>query len=310
MKKRAALISGGGSWGAYGGGTLARINGNYDTVIGVSTGALMATATALQEWEHLKVAYSTNNTYDIFDKYWYKPFPFTKKGSINKMAIIMTLLLGEKSIATTNTLKRSLERFLTESRFYDLQWKNKEVIVGVQNYAQVPSRIHYFSNLDETHEDFVNWVWCSANFPLFSSLVKNNWKDSEGNFHVGLWGDGGLSDLVGIDQLHGKNYSEIDIILHRTKIHEKFEGNEIDNLMDNVTSNINAMRYGIEFEYFKQKVQGLAARGAKVTIYWLPRKLSTNWMIFNPKEMVKWWEEGYETAFDPDRMEVFDPIIV
>lgn len=310
MKKKAVLISGGGSWGAYGGGTLARINGDYDTVIGVSTGALMATATALREWEHLKLAYSSSNTYDIFDKCWYKPFPFTKRGKINKLAIIMTLLLGEESIATTKKLKSSIEKFISESRYASLREKNKEVIIGVQNYAQIPSKIHYFSSLDETHLDYINWVWSSANFPFFTSLVKNNWRDNEGNFHVGLWGDGGMSDLVGIDQLRGGSYSDIDIILHRTKTHEKFEGNVINNLVDNVTASINAMRYDIEFENFKEKVHGLAARGAKVTIYWLPRKLSKNSMLFNEKEMMKWWDEGYETAFDPDRIEVIEPILV
>ena len=33
--KRACILSGNGSWGAYGGGTLARLNQNYDTIISV-----------------------------------------------------------------------------------------------------------------------------------------------------------------------------------------------------------------------------------------------------------------------------------
>jgi hypothetical protein len=31
-------------------------------------------------------------------------------------------------------------------------------------------------------------------------------------------------------------------------------------------------------------------------------------MLFNKEEMLAWWEEGYNTAFDPDRIEVFEPI--
>ena len=29
-------------------------------------------------------------------------------------------------------------------------------------------------------------------------------------------------------------------------------------------------------------------------------------MVFNSNEMLQWWDEGYETAFDPDRIEIFE----
>jgi len=78
--------------------------------------------------------------------------------------------------------------------------------------------------------------------------------------------------------------------------------------MENVTTSISAMRYDIEFEYFYERIKRLNKQGAKVTVYWLPRKLSQNSMIFDKEEMLSWWEEGYETAFDPKRIEVFEPI--
>jgi hypothetical protein len=105
-----------------------------------------------------------------------------------------------------------------------------------------------------------------------------------------------------------KGFKEIDIILHRTHVDEKFEGNKINNLMENVTTSINAMRYDIEFEYFYERIRRLNKQGAKVTIYWLPRKLSVNSMVFNKEEMTAWWEEGYDTAFDKNRVEIFSPI--
>ena len=77
--------------------------------------------------------------------------------------------------------------------------------------------------------------------------------------------------------------------------------------MDNVSASIAAMRYDIEFEYLMKRVQDLTADGATVTVYWLPRKLSENSMHFEPEQMLEWWEEGYETAFDPGRKEVFTP---
>jgi NTE family protein len=305
--KTALLISGGGSWGAFGGGTLARLNKEFDMVVGVSTGSLLAPMTALREWEILKRGYTSVTNASVFDKCWYKPFPVTKKGKLSKIAIIMTLIMGQKTIGTSNALRKTIDAFFPEGCFNELRRQGKEILVGTQNYAEVPSKIHYFSSFDQEYEEFKDWMWCSACFPFFTTLVKKSWKDPEGNFHVGNWCDGGISDLIGIDQLMKKGFNEVDIILHRAKVKEKYEGNIIDNLMENVTTSINAMRYDIEFEYFYDRIKKLNRRGAKVTIYWLPRKLSKNSMLFNEQEMTAWWQEGYDTAFDPDRIEVFEP---
>lgn len=304
-RKKAALISGGGSWGAFGGGTLARINGDYDLIVGVSTGSLLAPLAALGEWERLKEGYTSVNDYDIFDKCWYKGKPLSKKGKLRKLPIIMTLLLGQKSICTSNALRNTIDEFFSEEHFSELRSKDKEILVGTQNYAQIPSKIHYFSSQDVEYEDFKDWMWCSANFPFFTSLVRKSWNNETGSFHMGLWSDGGLTDLIGVNQLMMKGFKEIDIILHRTRPVEKLEGNFVDNLMENVTTSINAMRYDIEFEYFYERIKRLNKQGAKVTVYWLPRKLSENSMMFNKEEMTSWWDEGYDTAFDPNRIEIF-----
>jgi len=306
--KRALVISGGGAWGAYGGGTLARMNGKYDTVVGVSTGSLIAPLAALNEWEFLKAGYTSVTNKNVFDTYWYKPCPLKKNGKLNGMAIIVSLMLGEKTITTSHALRNTIDNFFPQKFFDELKTKNREILVGTQNYAEQPSKIHYFSSLIEDYEDFKDWMWCSANFPFFTSLVKKSWRNSTGSFHVGLWSDGGLTDLVGLEQLMGKGFKEIDIVLHRTKGQEKYEGHKINNLMENVTTSISAMRYDIEFEYFFQKIEELNRGGTKVTIYWLPRKLSRNSMVFNREEMTAWWQEGYDTAFDDNRREVFEPI--
>ena len=96
---RALLISGGGSWGAFGGGTLARINADYDTIVGVSTGNLLGAFIAVKEWEILKTKYTSIKNEDVFDRYWYKPMPLNKNGKINKFAVIISLLLNQKSVS-------------------------------------------------------------------------------------------------------------------------------------------------------------------------------------------------------------------
>lgn len=307
-KKKALLISGGGSWGAFGGGTLARINKKYDTVVGVSTGSLLAPHTALREWELLKLGYTTSHSNYHFDKCWYKGKPLSKKGKFRKLPIIMTLLLGQKSIYTSNALRKRIDKFFPERYFNELIEQNKDVRVGVLNFAENPSKIHYFNSMDETYEDFKDWIWCSASFPFYGSLTKKSWRDSQGNFHVGQWSDAGLGDLIGLRELSGRGYKEIDIVLHRTRTQEKFEGGRVHNLMENIDASIRGMRYDIDFERFYDKIRELNMEETKITIYWLPRKLSNNPIRYDKKEMTAWWEEGYETAFDPDRVEVFEPI--
>jgi len=308
MIKRGLLVSGGGSWGAFGGGTLAKINGDYDVIVGVSTGSLIAPLAALKEWETLKAGYTSVDAEDIFDICLLKGNPISKKGKIRKIPIILTLITGQKSVCTSNALRNTINRFFSEKNFNDLKTQHKEILVGTQNFAQVPSKIHYFSSLDEEYEEFKDWMWCSANFPFFTSLVNKSWRDDNGNFHIGLWSDGGLTDLIGINQLLGKGFKEVDIVLHRPRNVDKYEGRKINNLMENVTTSINAMRYDIEFEYFYDRINRLNKEGARVRVFWLPRRLSANSMIFNREEMLSWWDEGYNTAFNPDRIEIFEPI--
>lgn len=308
MEKRGLLISGGGgAWDAYGVGTLKRINNNYDVVITFSTGSLSAPFIALKEWDLLKDIYTHTNNRVMFDTSWYKPHPISNTGRVRIIPIIMTLLLGNKTVGTSRSLRKGIDQNFPEIYFEELKRQNKEIIVGTQNFAQIPPKMHYFSSAKEEYEEFKDWMWCGANYPFFGSLVKKSWRDSLGNFHVGKWNGGGLIDLAGIEHLMAGNYSEIDIVLHRTRMVEKLEGNHVDGLIEYVRTAINSMQYDIEYEYFYEKIRKLNKEGVKVRVFWLPRKLSDNFMSYNNYEMVQWWEEGYNTAFDKERIEIFEP---
>lgn len=306
--KKCLLISGGGSWGAFGGGTLSRLDNNYDTVIGISTGALMSPFVALNEWKILKLAYTSITGDDIFDNYWYKPKPVNEHGKIKKLPIIISLIVGDKSISTSRNLKKLINEFFEEAYFNNLKVNNKEILVGTQNYAENPSRLHFFSSMEENFEDFKDWMWASANVPFFTSLINKTWKDKQGNFHVGQWTDGGLTELVKLDLILRDNYDEVDILIHREKKQQKHEGFEVKTLIENVVRGIDAMRFDIEFENFYDKIKYLNWRGVTVRVYWLPWKIKENPLCFNKKLMLKWWEEGYDTALDSSRVELFPPM--
>jgi hypothetical protein len=303
--KRGLLISGGGSWGAFGGGTLARINGDYDIVVGMSTGSLLAPLTALKEWELLKTNYTTLKYHDIIDHCWYKPKLIKKHGRLSTLPIIITLLLREKTVYTSNVLKKTIDKFFPENFFQELRLEGKEIIIAAQNYAEIPSVLHYFSSNDVEYLELKDWMWCGANFPYFTSLVKKSWQSDSGSFHVGLWNGGGLSDFIGVDQLMMKGLTEIDIILHRERTERKLEGNPVNNLIHNITTSVDVIRYNIELEYFYERIKRLNRQGAKVNVYWLPRNLNTSQMFYDQKEMLAWWEEGYDSAFNEKRLEIF-----
>lgn len=304
-KKRALLISGGGSWGALGGGTLARLDNRYDTIIGTSTGALLAPFVALRQWEQLKFLYTTITKDNIFDNTWYKPSPFNKKGQINTLAIIISLLLKQKSVATSRNLRNTIDNFFSLEMFNKIKEEDIELLVGTLNYSETPAFTHYFSSYIEKYEDFKDWMWCSANFPMLTTLVSKGWHDKQSNYHVGLWGDGGLIDLIGINKLINKKFTDVDIILHRAKIENKLEGNKINNLIEFINLNIRVMRYDIEFQQLYKSIKELNNEGANVNIYWMPYKIDVHPMIFNNKLMSKWWEDGYNTALNPNRVENF-----
>lgn len=305
--KKGLVISGGGALGAYGAGTLAALNKDYDKVVGISTGALMAPLVALKQWDKLKEAYTSVNQNDIIDRKWYKPAPFTKKGKINILALIYAIICGKPTLATSNNLKKLINQFLCEEDFQLLKDQGKEVIVGCQNLKQNPSKVHYFNSANCEFEDFKDWTWFSANAPFILSLVHKEWADENGVKHMGQWTDGGLTEVVPVRELYKAECNEIDIIIHREIPKDILEVDSIKNGVENVTASIEAMRFDIEFENLVEGAKAYAKhKRAVVTLYFLPRKLTNNSLMFDKKEMTEWWNEGFATAFDEKRIIKFN----
>ena len=307
--KRALVVSGGGSFGAFGGGTLAGLNREYDIAAGISTGALLTPLALLGEYDILKEAYTSISDGDIFDLSWYKPRPIKKNGKINMWAIIYALIMGNPSFGTTKNMKKLIDKFMLGKYYSRLLMNKKEILVGAQNFQEEPSELHYFSTMVEKYEDFKNWMWFSANATFATSIVQKKWTNkTTGKEYMGQWSDGGITEIIPIDPIISSGAKEIDIIIHRPKVTHEYEVDKIDNLIEYVIAGIAAMRYDITFEHLNETCKHMAdEHGITSTLYFLPRKLSNNSMVFNKKQMVKWWEEGYDTCNDPDRIIIFKP---
>lgn len=312
------IISGGGAFGAYGVGTLAAINKDYDLVAGVSTGALMSPLVALKKWDVLKEAYTSVTNEKIFDKKWYRPHVFNKDGKLNYFSILYVLfarMFGRKknllSLATTKNMRKLIEEFITNEDWNQLKTLNKEVVVGAVNLRELPADVHYFSNFDKqvTFEDFKDWIWASANAPFVTTLLEKRWWDVEDNkFYEGEWTDGGLTEIAPFDYVLQNGIEEIDVIMHRTKFQKRKQIDRSEDLLETIQRGIAAMRYDIEYEEGKLEAElQKFATDNRVTIrvFWLPRKLANNSLVFDKETMLKWYNEGFSTANDTNRIEIF-----
>lgn len=307
-EKHGLVIADGGSWNAFGAGILARLNINYDVIYGMGTGALLAPMVALKEWDIIKYGFLNLRNSDMFDAHFFRLRPIGKNGRIRKIPIIYSILTGNKTIGTTNNIRKTMDTFFKEEYFIKLREENKEIIVVAQNLAQIPPKTHLFSSSTNKYNEFKDWMWCAANFPFYGSIVKKGWYDSNGKFHIGKWSGSALINLAAFEEATLKQFTDVDIILHRPRFEEKYEGNKINSLIDHVITALNGLKYDIEYEYFYTTIRALNRRGVRVRAFWLPRKLSNNYMCYKPKEMLQWWNEGYETAFNEENIDIFEPV--
>ena len=125
---------------------------------------------------------------------------------------------------------------------------------------------------------------------------------------MGQWTDGGLTELVAMDEVFNKGAKEIDVIVHKTIPVSNYDIGDAETIIDNFNRSIDAMRYDIEFENVLERAERFAKkRNATVNIYFLPRKLSANAMVFNKQQMKSWWEEGYNSIDDETKVITFKP---
>jgi NTE family protein len=317
--KKGLIISGGGAFGAYGAGTLAAINKDYDVVAGISTGALMSPLVALKKWDVLKEAYTSVTDDKIFDKKWYRPHVFNKDGKVNVMSVVYVLfkrIFGRKNslntLATTNNMRKLIEQFLTKENYEEILASNKEIVVGSVNLNEKPAEVHYFSTASEhmKFEDFKDWMWASSNPPFVASLLEKKWFDeTDQKWYMGEWTDGGLTEIAPFDYVLQKGIKEVDIIMHRPKPIKEKQLNLSEDLLQVVERGIAAMRYDIETKDGKiDEIMNKFAKenNVKIRIFWLPRKLAQNSLMFDKKTMLKWYEEGFNTANDPTRIDFYE----
>jgi predicted patatin/cPLA2 family phospholipase len=288
--KKALVISGGGSKGAFAGGVAQYLmkheNRDYDLLLGTSTGSLMISHLALHKLEELKELYTNVNQNSIFSN---NPFSIRRVDgqkivSINHFNTIWNFLNGRKTFGESKNLRKLIRNNISKEMYESIGKNGKEVVVTVSNLTT--NQIEYKSNKDCTYEDFCDWIWGSCNYVPFMSLLEKD--------HC-QYADGGFGSLVPIREAILRGATEIDAIILETEIPliNRLPAKNPFSLLFDV--------FGFMLTHVERHnitIGKLAAnnKDVQLNLYYTPTVLTTNSLVFDQKMMRKWWKSGFKYA--------------
>ncbi|MFK5974262.1 MAG: patatin-like phospholipase family protein [Flavobacteriaceae bacterium] len=287
---RALVISGGGSKGAFAGGVvqylMQELNYNYDLFIGTSTGSLLISHLALHKIEKIKTIFTSVNQDSIFSNC---PFVIQKKHGVENIAInhwnvFKNFYSGSKTFGESHKLLELIRNTITIEEFDTLKNGPKEIITTVSNLSL--NQVEYKSINDYTYDEFCEWIWISCNYTPFMSLARKNGCE---------YADGGLGNMVPIEEAIKRGATEIDAIILQTEA-TLFNRMPSKNPFALLTSMFSFMLDRIEHQNIRIGKYVANHNDAIINFYYTPVVLTTNSLIFNKKKMTAWWESGYNFA--------------
>jgi len=290
MSKSALVISGGGSKGAFAGGIaqylIEETKQHYDLFLGTSTGSLLISHLALNKIKEIKKAFTSVSQSDVFNN---SPFLIRKKGAltrikINHFNVLKNFIRGKKTFGESNNLRNLLVREISITYFNELKSKKTDVVVCVSNLSS--NTVEYKTLQECSYEDFIDWIWISCNYVPFMSLITKNGCE---------YADGGLGCIIAIEEAIRQGATQIDAIILNTKFQQT---NRVHsrNAFDALSSVFGFISDRIEHQNLK--IGNLVAldQNIKLRIFYTPRILTTNSLVFDKEKMNSWWQEGWEHA--------------
>ena len=289
MSKSALVISGGGSKGAFAGGIaqylIEETKQHYDLFLGTSTGSLLISHLALNKIKEIKKAFTSVSQSDVFDN---SPFLIRKKGAtrikINHFNVLKNFIRGKKTFGESNNLRNLLVREIPITYFNELKSKKTDVVICVSNLSS--NAVEYKALQECSYEDFIDWIWISCNYVPFMSLITKNGCE---------YADGGLGCIIAIEEAIRQGATQIDAIILNTKFQQT---NRVHsrNAFDALSSVFGFISDRIEHQNLK--IGNLVAldENVKLRIFYTPRILTTNSLVFDKEKMNSWWQEGWEHA--------------
>ena len=211
--KKALVISGGGSKGAFAGGVaqylMKKENKDYDLFVGTSTGSLMVSHLALGMLDDLKELYTNVNQNTIFSNnpFHVKVVAGEKVVSVRHLNTLWNFINGRKTFGESKNLRKLIRREITKEMYVKIRATYKDVIITISNLTA--NQVEYKSIKDCEYEDFCDWIWGSCNYVPFMSLLEKNRQQ---------YADGGFGCLVPIREAILRGATEVDAIVLETEV--------------------------------------------------------------------------------------------
>jgi predicted patatin/cPLA2 family phospholipase len=287
---RALVISGGGSKGAFAGGVaeylMQELGHNYDLFLGTSTGSLLISHLALKKISKIKEVYTSVNQDSIFSNC---PFIIQKKHGVDSIAInhwnvFKNFYHGSKTFGESHNLLKLIRQTLTEEEFTVLKNGPKEIMVTVSNLSL--NQVEYKSINDCSYDEFCEWIWISCNYTPFMSLVRKEGCE---------YADGGLGNMVPIEEAIKRGATEIDAVILQTET-TMFNRMPSKNAFSLLTTMFSFMLDRIESQNIRIGKFAAVHNDAIINFYYTPAILTTNSLIFDKEKMTAWWESGFQFA--------------
>ena len=284
---RALVISGGGSKGAFAGGVaqflIKEAGKKYDLFVGTSTGSLLISHLALGKLDKIKEIYSNVNQQSIFNSC---PFIIKKKYgndeiSIHHWNVISNFLRGNKTFGESENLRGLIRNSLTIAEFETLKQGPSDVVITVSNLSL--NQVEYKSIKECTYDEYCDWIWISANYTPFMSLVVKNGCE---------YADGGLGSIVPIEEAIKRGATEVDVVVLHTEVNYL---NRLPsrNPFELITTMMSFILDRIESQNIRIGKLVANQNNAIINLYYTPTILTTNSLIFDKDKMTLWWKRGY-----------------
>jgi predicted patatin/cPLA2 family phospholipase len=301
--KKALVISGGGSKGAFAGGVaqylIKKKHKKYDLFLGTSTGSLMVSHLALGMLDELKELYTNVNQESIFSN---SPFKIKKIAgekvvTINHLNTFWNFLNGRKTFGESKNLRSLIKKNITKAMYVKIKEANKDVVVTVSNLTA--NQIEYKSINDCSYEDFCDWIWGSCNYVPFMSLLEKN--------HC-QYADGGFGSLVPIREAILRGATEIDAIILETEVTQinRLPAKNPFSLLFDV---FDFMLTHVERHNITIGKLAASNKNIKLKLYYTHTVLTTNSLVFDEMLMKIRWKSRFKYAKskDEEKMSEFRP---
>jgi predicted patatin/cPLA2 family phospholipase len=287
----ALVISGGGSKGAFAGGIAEYLLKNcaedYDLFVGSSTGSLLISHLALGEVDKIKEIFTNVEQKDIF---YINPFKIKEQKdhtftvAINHWNLIKSFITKKQTFGDSKNLRKLIKEGLSKEDYEKNIRNGKQVVVSVSNLTKY--RTEFKSNTDYSYTDFIDWIWASANYVPFMSVV---------NKHGSEYADGGFGSHTPIQAAIDLGAKNIDVII--------LEPETLDRNFAPSTNPFGSLMrvFGFMTEqiYYDDLIIGKLkskARNVQLRTFHTPYMLTDFPFVFKPELMAKWWQEGFDYA--------------